>query len=187
MVKKRTSIVKSRVIVSDDNKHRYLLERIWNDDKPKATVIMLNPSYADEIKGDNTSTKIINHLVDVEIELDEEVKIRVGGIKIVNIFSYIETESKELKKEDYTLLYDKITDIELKNAIKSSEIIIIAWGKEDKKIYRNRKNEIRNILKKYYSNKVYYFINDDNTPSSHPSIMKNNSKLAKYDFNINSI
>ena len=35
--------------------YRYLLWRIWDDDKPLLLVIMLNPSTADHLAGDRTA------------------------------------------------------------------------------------------------------------------------------------
>lgn len=37
--------IQSKVIFSKDKRYRYLLERVWNGEKKKATVIMINPSF----------------------------------------------------------------------------------------------------------------------------------------------
>ncbi|EOR19838.1 DUF1643 domain-containing protein [Clostridium sartagoforme] len=182
MIKEYSSTIYNKAIFSEDKNHRYLLERVWDENKAIATVIMLNPSYAGHIKVDNTTSEIINYLVDLELDCGDGEIITFGGLKVVNIFSYIVTKSKELKNIDYYELFDSYTDNEIVKAFEESKIIIIAWGKEDKKLYRERKNKIRSLLKQKYSDKVFYFINPDGSPSSHPSIMQNGSKIKEYDF-----
>ena len=41
---------------SDDNLKRYLLRKIWDENKPKLAIIMLAPSEAAGIELDNTIT-----------------------------------------------------------------------------------------------------------------------------------
>ena len=42
-----TTIIKSKAIFSDDKEHRLLLRKEWNNEKPSAMVIMINPNTAD--------------------------------------------------------------------------------------------------------------------------------------------
>ena len=44
----------SDAIISDDKKYRYLLTRIWDNDKRMVNFIGLNPSTADQIDNDPT-------------------------------------------------------------------------------------------------------------------------------------
>ena len=46
--------MKRKALFSKDQKHRYLLERTWNNSKKKLLFIMLNPSGADSKKDDPT-------------------------------------------------------------------------------------------------------------------------------------
>lgn len=186
MTKTRISNIYSKAIFSEDETHRYILERIWDENKSKATVIMINPSYADHIKGDNSTTKVMNYLVDCKLNLGENRIIEFGGIKVVNIFSYIETDSKEIKVSQNDNLYDKNTSDKMKKSFDDSEVIIVAWGK-DKSKYKLRKKEIRKILNDRYKSKVFYFVNKDDTPAKHPSKIKNEFKIAKYNFEVEAI
>ena len=46
-------------IISEDEKYRYALWRIWDEDKPTVMFIMLNPSTADATKNDATINKCV--------------------------------------------------------------------------------------------------------------------------------
>ena len=40
-----TTTIRSKAIFSDDKEHRLLLRKEWNNEKPSAMVIMINPKY----------------------------------------------------------------------------------------------------------------------------------------------
>jgi len=63
MITTRSS-VRTEVIYSDDMNHRLILKKDWSRDKEKlkCTIIMINPSTADEIEMDRTTMNIINNL-----------------------------------------------------------------------------------------------------------------------------
>ena len=46
--------------MSDDKKERYILKKIWDIEKPIATIITLYPSTSDLIINDSTTTFITN-------------------------------------------------------------------------------------------------------------------------------
>jgi hypothetical protein len=52
-------VMKTETIFSDDRSHRYLLKKEWDSKKPKATIIMTNPSTADIMMMDYTTLYII--------------------------------------------------------------------------------------------------------------------------------
>ena len=79
MIKVKEAQVQSKAIFSDDLQHRYLLSQTWDRDKKSAAIIMINPSFADELKIDTSVMKIRNFLVENEY----------GSMSIVNLFSYI--------------------------------------------------------------------------------------------------
>ena len=45
----KESIIKSIVIYSDNEDYRYSIIKIWDEEKPKATFIGINPSIATEL------------------------------------------------------------------------------------------------------------------------------------------
>ncbi|MCC0693370.1 DUF1643 domain-containing protein [Clostridioides sp. ZZV14-6387] len=153
----RESTIKSEAVFSKDQKHRYLIKRIWDENKPKASIILLNPSLANEYKYDNTSMKAINYLVDNK---------EYGGIYIVNLYSYIETNSDKVKG-NIKRLGKKENDKWIKFAINNSEKVYIAWGSNDGN--KTRIEEVINILK-YNDCRIVYKLLDKNGDAKHPSI-----------------
>ena len=55
--------VKTEAVFSEDRRHRYLLRKEWDAKRPKATIIMTNPSTADMLMMDYTTLYIMNNIV----------------------------------------------------------------------------------------------------------------------------
>ena len=56
----KESIIKSIVIYSDNEDYRYSIIKIWDEEKPKATFIGINPSIATELIMDKTVMNLTN-------------------------------------------------------------------------------------------------------------------------------
>jgi hypothetical protein len=54
--------LRTEVVYSDDREHRYIIRKEWDKNKPKATIIMINPSSANEVEIDHTTMNVINNL-----------------------------------------------------------------------------------------------------------------------------
>lgn len=156
------SYVKSRAFFDSDNsnqKHRYLLERIWGDDEGKgmASIIMFNPSYADALKYDKTSMKVINYLIDKKI---------YNGVYILNLYSIVESDSNkvtgQLKKAKKNR-NNKFMEIALKN----SKDVFVAWGSDKDNLTRIK--EVKSIIKNSGHYVIYQLLDKNNQPI-HPSI-----------------
>ena len=109
--------VKTEAIFSDDRRHRYLLRKEWDAKKPKATIIMTNPSTADMLTMDYTTLYIMNNVV----------KLDFGSIDIVNLVSKM-TIKLDVQKDLEPMLDAENIDFIIKSAEKSDKVII-AWGK----------------------------------------------------------
>lgn len=75
-------LTKTETIFSDDRLKRYLLRKEWDTKKPKATIIMTNPSAADLMTMDYTTLYILNNIS----------KLDFGAVDIVNLSSKITTK-----------------------------------------------------------------------------------------------
>jgi hypothetical protein len=151
----KEATIQSKAVFSKDGKHRYLLERVWNEQKKKATIIMINPSIANELKTDITVCKVMNFLIDKDF----------GALRIVNLYSFISTDpSCLLTAKDAT---DESNDQYIKNATRDSDIVIIAWGIEKNK-YKKRKEQVKNMLKDHKI-KTKGFIDSEGRVGRHPS------------------
>jgi len=68
-------------------KYRYALWRNWDESKPYAMIIGLNPSTADENKNDPTITRCINFAT----------SWGYGGVCVTNLFAYCATVPSDMK------------------------------------------------------------------------------------------
>lgn len=102
-------------IFSPDRSHRYLLNKQWDCNKPKAMIIMTNPSTADLLTIDYTTLYILNNLA----------KLNYGSVSILNMDSKITTKLNP--KGGISTTAENLEQI-LKSA-ESADIIILAFGK----------------------------------------------------------
>ena len=141
---------------SDDGKFRYNLEVIKTDaqqtDSKTVCVIMQNPSYANKEVADK-SVQFIEKLIFYKgyVEFDGVYKIIV-----VNQFALIQT--KDFEGDDNTL--DAENEKSIKSAINASDIILVAWGVNNK--YKNMQKTINSMLRLVSNKKTY-------KTKSHPS------------------
>lgn len=163
----RVAHIFNESIFSDDGNHRYLLTRVWNNELPSVTIIMLNPSYADELMWDWSSMRIMNYIVGCK---------KYGGIDIVNLFSCIEKDSERLTQ--YKQKFDDNTDKYINKVIEKNSDIIIAWG-----VNKNRKTRIKTIKKfiKKYNNKNIFRLVDEDDEIKHISVVSNHFKIIRID------
>ena len=73
------SSLRTEAVFNDEMTHRYILKKEWNKNKPKATIVMINPSSANEMEIDMTTMNVINNLN----------RLDYGAVDIVNLFSLI--------------------------------------------------------------------------------------------------
>lgn len=160
----KRSCIKSRAIFGydkNDKKHRYLLERIWdyNKNKGMASVILFNPSNADELKYDRTTMEIINYLIG---------KNKYNGVFLLNLYSIVELDSKKVIGDNKKIDKDK-NDKLIGFALKKSKDVYIAWGSD--KDNRKRINEVKELIKNSGYTFVYKLLDSDNK-AKHPSRCK---------------
>ena len=63
MILEETTIIKSKAIFSDNKEHRLLLRKEWNNEKPSAMVIMINPNTADTVNAESWKSSIFVSMV----------------------------------------------------------------------------------------------------------------------------
>ena len=132
-------LLKTETVFSDDRRNRYLLRKEWDAKKPRAKIIMTNPSAADLMTMDYTTLYILNNIS----------KLDFGAVDIVNLSSRITTKLNA--SEDLGLDIEKENaDFILKSAEKSDKIII-AWGKisDNNKKVRAVQDKLLAILKPF--------------------------------------
>ena len=95
---------------------RYLLWRCWDDAKPAANFLMLNPSTADEFQLDPSCTRARNFAD----------RWGFGAVLITNIFAWRATDPEEMKA-----VRDPVgrgNDAAILRAAREAAIVVCAWG-----------------------------------------------------------
>ena len=125
------SVMKTEVKYSEDKKYKYITSKEWNNKKPRAMVIMTNPSSAGEVVLDLTTLYTINNLVALDY----------GAVDIVNIYPKI---TQKLKVDDVDLREIEISDKIIVETAEKVDSVIIAWGRvgEKSKAIEKRQNEL---------------------------------------------
>ena len=125
------SVMKTEARFSEDRAYRYILSKEWNSKKPRAMVIMTNPSSAGEVVLDLTTLYTINNLVALDY----------GAVDIANMFPRV---TQKLKVDDVDLREIEISDKIIVETAEKVDSVIIAWGRvgEKSKAIEKRQNEL---------------------------------------------
>lgn len=124
--------MKTDAIFSECRKYRYALWRIWDESKPYALFIGLNPSTADETENDPTINRCINYARDWGY----------GGLCMVNLFAYRATAPSDMMKADDPVGADN--DEWIKRLAKDAGVVVAAWGNDG--AYLGRSKEVMNMI-----------------------------------------
>ena len=101
-----TATMETTIIRSEDSLHRYILQKVWNPEKPQAMLIMLCAGSADTVTVDTTTMLVLKNLKQLDF----------GGVSVCNLFS---TPDKETDEENSRIIL---------TAAMKAETIIFAWG-----------------------------------------------------------
>lgn len=101
---------------SDCRTWRYRLWRIWDDTKPYANFIMLNPSIADENMPDNTVTRCI----------DFAKRWGYGGLYVTNLFALVSTDPEGLYRAADPV--GPSNNLAIQETAQRAGVVVCAWG-----------------------------------------------------------
>ncbi|MEV1040392.1 DUF1643 domain-containing protein [Streptomyces sp. NPDC050204] len=96
--------------------HRYLLTRLWDQTRPLAVFVMLNPSTAGARDNDPTVTRCISFAR----------RERAGGLAIVNLFARCATDPAALKTDPDPV--GAYADSFIDHTVATSPLVVAAWG-----------------------------------------------------------
>lgn len=160
--------VTSSAALSDCQKYRYCLSRIWDESRPKVLFIMLNPSTADANNDDPTIRRCIGF-----------AKMwGYGGLYVVNLFAYRATEPSELLK-----VHDPIGLDNFQWLCKVDMLVdaaVCAWGNGTlvKRLLKDRP-EYKPL--KWIKKPLYYLeLSKDGTPK-HPLYLLKTVQMNRYE------
>ena len=113
---------------------RYLLWRCWDESKPAANFLMLNPSTADERRLDPSCTRARNYAE----------RWGFGAVVITNIFGWRATDPEEMKS-----VRDPVgpgNDAAIVKAAREAKLVVCAWGNHG--VHLNRSEAVLDLLRK---------------------------------------
>ena len=126
-------LMRTEAVYSDDKTRRYLLHREWDAKKPKALIIMTNPSTAGAIALDFTTMYILNNIT----------QLGFGSVSIANLVSKM---TLRLNAKDDLTVEDLNFDQIVKAALKADKVII-AWGRIGDNSFKVREVQDRLLAK----------------------------------------
>lgn len=94
-----------------------MLRRVWDNLKPRALFVMLNPSTADAEKDDPTIRSLYRICA----------ALGFGGFEVVNLFAYRATDPKDLLGLGDELIGPR-NDYCIDAAVGRCDLIVAAWG-----------------------------------------------------------
>ena len=145
-------------IFSPCRKYRYAIWRNWNESIPRALIIGLNPSTADENNDDPTILRCMRFAK----------SWGYGGVSVANLFAYCASNPREMLKVVDPIGIDN--DQILFNLAKDAGLIVAAWG--NKGSFMGRSDYIARSLQ----NLMCLKINKSGEPA-HPLYLKSSSEL----------
>lgn len=135
-------LIQKAAIISDCEKYRYSLSRIWDREKEILMFIALNPSTADASKDDATTRRI----------QDFTEQWGYGGFYLLNLFAFRAKEPTDLFNARYPVSDPKdpeATDRYLEQISQICSKIIFCWGNDG--AADNRCYQVQKIFPDAYS------------------------------------
>jgi hypothetical protein len=106
---------------------RYLLWRCWDEGKPVANFLMLNPSTADEFQLDPSCTRARNYAE----------RWGYGGVIITNIFGWRATDPEKMRSVKDPV--GRGNDAAILKAAREAKLVVCAWGNHGQHLGRSRR------------------------------------------------
>ena len=149
------STMETRAVFSDDGTHRYLLEKVWEPEKPRLGIIMLAPSTATDILFDSTTLQVLNNVS----------RLGYGSVSILNLFARL---------DDFALKHAEDTDEEnlkmIAEVIGRCDTLVYApgVGKAGSRAFQMRQEQVLQLLKPF-EDKLFCISNEKgNVRLMHP-------------------
>lgn len=147
-------------IFSECGKYRFVLWRKWDAARPMLMFIGLNPSTANQIRDDNTITKVKKIAYNCHY----------GGVYMLNLFAYVTPYPKELRQNAEE---QRINDQYLIEYSQKSERIVFAWGR-----FKEAQERAEKVMAQF-PNAAALGTNQDGSPC-HPLFQKDRSVPMSY-------
>jgi len=143
---------------------RYALWRTWDQTKPHVTFLMMNPSDANEVDNDPTVARC-------QVRAGKWAELGwwdVGGVKVVNAFAWVETESRKLAQRvrEGVNIVGPDNDAAIVEACLGAAIVVCGWGLPGHQLL-GRGPAVLKLLRQYGVDPHAFKVNADGSPK-HP-------------------
>ncbi len=152
-------------VISDCGKYRYLLRRAWDNDRPRALFVMLNPSTADTETDDATIRSCIRLCK----------SWGYGSFEVVNLFGLRATDPSELQKATAPIGVDNERVFE--GAASRCDVVVCAWGAHP---FAARKSTFTVGMLRSRKPEVYCLGKTKKGAPKHPLYIKTGTPLVAY-------
>ena len=153
-------------VISDCGRYRYLLRRVWDQRKPRALFVMLNPSTADA-KVDDPTIRSCVRLVS---------GLGYGSLEVVNLYGWRATKPVDLAKAADPVGPENGNIAGA--AVTRCDVVICAWG-ADAMAKDDVTKSFRDLALKYRP-MVYCFGRTKGGAPKHPLYIKSGTPLESY-------
>lgn len=106
---------------------RYLLWRCWDEKRPVANFLMLNPSTADEVKLDPSCTRARRYAE----------RWGYGALIVTNLFGWRATDPDDMKSANDPV--GRGNDRAIVAAARAADLVVCAWGNHGAHLGRSAK------------------------------------------------
>lgn len=171
----QTLLGSTGALFSDCMKYRYLLWRVWDDSLPRALLLMMNPSTADEVENDPTVERQIRRVL---MWPEIGFQFKVGGLEVANAFAYRETDSTKLvglHAGGFDLVGPENNDA-LVDAARRAAVVVCGWGQPG--ALGGRDQQVLGLLRANGVRPYALQINQNGTPR-HPLYVSYKTKPVK--------
>lgn len=145
---------------------RYLLWRRWNESKPVANFLMLNPSTADEHRLDPSCTRARNYAE----------RWGFGALVVTNLFGWRATDPQEMKAARDPV--GRGNDAAILRAARASAIVVCAWGNHGAHLGRSQR--VVSALRAAAVDLSFLRMNSAGEPA-HPLYLPGSIRAASWD------
>jgi hypothetical protein len=144
---------------------RYLLWRCWEESKPVANFLMLNPSTADEFQLDPSCTRARNYAE----------QWGYGAVIITNIFGWRATDPGEMKSVKDPV--GRGNDRAIVEAARDAKLVVCAWGNHG--LHLGRSQRVVELLRREKVGLNFLRMNGQGEPA-HPLYLPGNLKPTRW-------
>lgn len=157
--------IENDAVISDCGQYRYLLRRTWDRSKPRALLVMLNPSTADATLDDATIRSCVRLLSGHGY----------GSMEVVNVYAFRSTDPDALAKQSDPFGPDNERIV--LGAIGRCDVVICAWG-----AYPPARQHATRILNAVRSRRpaIYCFGKTKAGAPKHPLYIKSGTPLEAF-------